>query len=310
MYQNRFRISNREAWGFSKKSPNENPEERKYFNYYVNKFVNLALSRITYEGLPDEIPPLMIESYLLWEGIAVLAKNKNIDMYGVFGVNLVGEPDIYGIPVERIAYGSNGQYFDFLSKDDSVIMWARPFATPEILDIFTHAEILAEAKLTQRTNLIQQRTPTVLYGKNQNSLTMDNFLQKVLKGIPFIKAKNDFKRDVSVESLDLKVSPQYNELSTFAMKEIADCLGGLGIECTGVEKPERLVSTETSYNNGEIEATRNGILACRRRAIDAFNKMYGLDISVSWNSNMVTPINMPEQFMSVGNANEGKEGEG
>ena len=228
MYQNRFRISNREAWGYPKKSPNENPEERKYFNYYVNKFVNLALSRITYEGLPDEMPPLMIESYLLWEGIAVLAKNKNIDMYGVFGVNLAGEPDIYGIPVERIAYASNGQYFDFLSKDDSVIMWARPFATPEILDIFTHAEILAEAKLTQRTNLIQQRTPTVLYGKNQNSLTMDNFLQKVLQGIPFIKAKNDFKRDVSVESLDLKVTPQYNELSTFAMKEIADCLGGAG----------------------------------------------------------------------------------
>ena len=66
MYQNRFRISNREAWGYPKKGPNENPEERKYFNYYVNKFVNLALSRITYEGLPDEIPPLMIESYLLW----------------------------------------------------------------------------------------------------------------------------------------------------------------------------------------------------------------------------------------------------
>lgn len=296
MYENRYRISNREAWGDFEKNPNVSREEKDWFHYYVRKFVNLALARICYENLPDEIPPIMLESYLLWNGLAVLAKNETINMYGAFGVNLVGEPDIYGIPIERIAYGQNGAYFKYLSKNDSVLMWARPFAVPEILDIYQHAKLLAESKVTQRMNLVQQRTPVILYGKNQTRLTLDNILQKIVQGIPFVKAQNDFKREIDASAIDLKITPQYTELSTFQMKEISDCLAGLGIECTGIEKPERLVSSETSYNNGEIEATRKSILDCRKRAVDAFNKMFGTNVEVTWNSNMITVINTPDAF--------------
>ena len=296
MYENRYRISNREAWGEFEKNPNVSREEKDWFHYYVRKFVNLALARIHYENLPEEIPPVMLESYLLWNGLAVLAKNETINMYGAFGVNLVGEPDIYGIPIERIAYGQNGAYFKYLSKGDSVLMWARPFAVPEILDIYQHAKLLAESKVTQRMNLVQQRTPVILYGKNQTRLTLDNIMQKIVHGIPFVKAQNDFKKEIDASAIDLKITPQYTELSTFQMKEIADCLAGLGIECTGIEKPERMVSSETSYNNGEIEATRKSILDCRKRAINSFNKMFGTNVQVDWNSDMITVINTPDAF--------------
>lgn len=296
MYHNLYRVSNKEVWGQKYNNPNTSKEEQDWFQLYVRKFVNLALARIEYENLPDEIPPIMIESYLLWQGLAVLAKNETVDMYGVFGVNLVGEPDIYGIPIERIAYGQNGAYFDFLSKDDSVLMWARPFAVPEILDIFQYAQLLAESKVTQMYNLVQQRTPVLVYGSETSKLAQDNFIQKLLKGIPFLRVKNDFRSQIQAEALDLKVNPQYNDLSTFQLKTIADCLGGLGIECTGIEKPERLVSNETGYNNGEIETTRKSILECRQRAIDAFNKMFGLNVQVRWNSDMITPINTPDAF--------------
>lgn len=295
-YSNKFRVSNKEVWGNMYENPDVSNEEKQWFRYYVRKFVNLALARVKYDGLPEEIPPIMLESYLLWDGVCVLSKNENVNMYGAFGVNLVGEPDIYGIPMERLAYGQNGAYFEFLNKNDSVLMWARPFAEPEILDIYQHAQILAESKTTQRINLIQQRTPVMIYGSKMTKLTTDNFIQKLLKGIPFLRVDKDFRNQIDTQALDLKVNPQYNDLSTFQLKEIADCLGGLGIECTGIEKPERLVSSETGYNNGEIETARKSILECRERAINAFNKMYGLNVKVSWNSDMITPINTPEAF--------------
>ena len=71
-----------------------------------------------------------------------------------------------------------------------------------------------------------------------------------------------------------------------------------------MEKPERLVSAETSYNDGEIELTRNGNLSTIQRGLDAINKMYGLNIHVHFNSKMVTPINRPDAFETIKNGKQ------
>lgn len=297
MYDNKFRISNKEAWGMFKGNENTSPLEMQYFQYYFQKFVNLALSRYEYDGLPSEIPPRVLNSYLLWNGICVFKKAPVIeDTYGVFGVNLVGEPDVYGIPMDRIAYGMNGSYYDYTDKDNSVLIFARPFIVPEITNIMLHSQALAEKKASCRINVIQQRTPVIVSADSSQKLTVDNFLHKWVQNIPFIRVKKDFKSQVSTETIDLGVKPLFNELDTACLREVAECLADLGIEASGVEKPERLVSAETSYNDGEIEMTRNGNLACIQRGLDAVNEMFGLDIHVRFNSNMVTNINMPEEF--------------
>ena len=103
----------------------------------------------------------------------------------------------------------------------------------------------------------------------------------------------------------MKVQPIFNELDTAAQREVAECLADLGIEASGVEKPERLVSAETSYNDGEIELTRNGNLATIQRGLDAINEMYGLNIHVRFNSKMVTPINRPDVFETTEKSENG-----
>lgn len=294
MYDNIFRISNREAWGFPK-GANSTAEEHTYFYNYYTKIVNIALARFKYENLPPEIPPLAIERYLLYNGACLFMREEALGLYGVTGISLYGSPDIYGVPNERMAFGYNGYNKNF-GKEDSVVIFSRPFLIPEILQIVTHCENLATAKVSQIVNLIQQRTPTTIIGDKATSITKDNIIQKILKGIPFIKVDSKFKDNIQIESLDLHVNPQYNELSTFIQRELAECFASLGIECSGVEKPERLVSTETSYNNGEIEITRKSLLETRQRAVDAINEMFGLNISVKFNSEMVTPINRPDIF--------------
>ena len=87
-------------------------------------------------------------------------------------------------------------------------------------------------------------------------------------------------------------------------------MADLGIEASGVEKPERLVSAETSYNDGEIELTRNGNLATIQRGLDAINDLYELNIHVRFNSKMVTPINRPDVFDTTNDENDTPENNG
>ncbi len=307
MFDNPFRISNREVWGYPK-NPDSSFEEYNYFFNFYTKLVNLALSRFKYEGLPEEIPPLAIEKYLLFNGACLFMREDVIDMFGVTGVSLTGNIDIYGVPMQRMAFGWDG-YNKIFGKDDSVVIFSRPFLVPEINQIVTHCNNLATAKVSQTVNLVQQRTPVLLSGDKTTSLTRDNFIQKILKGIPFIKVDSKFRENIGIDVADLRVNPQYNEISTYIQRELAEALAELGIECSGVEKPERLVSTETSYNNGEIEMTRKSLLYTRQRAVDAINRKWGLNISVTFNSEMVTPINRPDAFEpGAGKPQEGAEG--
>ena len=118
------------------------------------------------------------------------------------------------------------------------------------------------------------------------------------------------RKQIQIDTIDLKVQPIFNELDTAAQREVAECLADLGIEASGVEKPERLVSAETSYNDGEIELTRNGNLATIQRGLDAINTMYGLNIHVRFNSNMVTPINRPDAFAPTNAKTDTQENNG
>ena len=197
MYNNPYRVSNKEVWGCWENNPNTSPEEKMYFRHFFDKFVNLALSRYEYDGLPDEIPQRMLNSYLLWHGMCLFKKEPITGLYGVFGVNLVGEPDIYGIPTDWIAYAMNGQYYEQTDKEESALIFARPFAVPEILSIILHSQSLAEKKASTRVNVIQQRTPVVISGDSTQKLSIDNFIQKWVKNIPFIKSK---KRSAKTDS--------------------------------------------------------------------------------------------------------------
>lgn len=128
-------------------------------------------------------------------GNVPVQKEPITGLFGVFGVNLVGEPDIYGIPTDWIAYAMNGQYYEQTDKNESSLIFARPFAVPEILSIILHSQSLAEKKVSTRVNVIQQRTPVVISGDSTQKLSIDNFIQKWVKTFLSSKQKRSAKTD-------------------------------------------------------------------------------------------------------------------
>lgn len=290
-YKNPWRIPDKPGHGF--KNPNASDYDRETLQYYMTFFINLALSRFKYTGLPKEIRDINIEEKLLYEGCCVIFRDDVTGMFAVTSVALSGNIDVYNIPEDRQAIAL--QYNKFYNKQNSVLIWARPLPIPEVLQIEYHAKTLTDMKVSRDINIIQQRTPVALEGDNDTQLDQDNFIKKLLMGIPFFRAKKGLKQALGITPIDLKVGPIFKDLDITISREIMQCLTELGIEGYGAEKLERMVSSETNSNNGLIEMARNSSLMMRQRAINAFNKMFGFSAKVEFNSDMFTAINNPAE---------------
>lgn len=308
MYDNVWRVPDRPGHR-GKGKENMSEYDRQAWQYYFDIIVNLALARVTYENLPKEIPPAMLEAKLLWRGAAIIFKDDVTNLYAVTDVTLQGNLDIYGVPVQRLAYAYNYINKPYY-KDNSVIMWSRPLATPEINNIMYHCDSLTNMRTSRDMNIIQQRTPVIISGEQEAKLDQDNMIQKILRGIPFFRVnRNALKSNISIEAMDLHIPAIFDKMDNAMLREFMTCLAELGIEGAGVEKPERLVSSETSYNNGLIEAARNSVMEMRKRWCTQFNEMFGENVIPHWNSAMLTPVNAENYKDQYGDGEEGETGD-
>lgn len=295
MYDNPFRIPadprKNPIYKQCGKGAKETEQDRELFNFYFTKIVNLALSRYEYENLPAEIPPMAIESILLWQGVGIMFRDITTGLFAFTKVALTGNIDIYDIPTDRLAYATTMETREF-NKDNSVLCWARPLSVPEITQIIVHCNSLVNMRTTREMNIVQQRTPVAIAGSQDARLDSANLVNKILSGIPFLRVNKNFSGNIDIQPLNFNVPQVFNEMNTAMLREMSDCLSGLGIEASGIEKAERLVSSETSYNNGEIEMARKSGLLMRERFCNAINKLWGLNVSVKFNSTMLTPMNI------------------
>lgn len=300
MYENPFRIPNIPPYTGMERGRdlknNPSSADIRYLNFYMTKFINYAISRVKYTELPEEIPPWKIETYLLYMPAVLFFKDSDAGLFACTPVSLQGNLDLYSIPVDRVAYSPNGELLKEFSKSDSVVMWNRPLCVPEILQIQTHSEILAEMRMSRIVNIQQLTTPVIITGDKETKLDMNNFISKMLNKIPYIKMNKRGRSNLGIEAIDMKIQPHYKDLLNAELREVADCLAGLGIEATGIEKAERMTASETNYNNGEIEMARNSIMDMRERAMFQFNKLFKTNVKVEWNSELPTEINRPEYF--------------
>jgi len=67
-----------------------------------------------------------------------------------------------------------------------------------------------------------------------------------------------------------------------------------GIENDSTPKKERKVGAEVTSNLGEVEAQRTIMLNGRRQAARQINEMFGLNVSVEFNTNMINNVPVEE----------------
>lgn len=275
---------------------NKSQNGRDYITFYFfNQIMNLFINRFKWEGLPPEIEPFYIERVLFFDGLGSFIYDDVVNMFAFTKVNLSGTYDIYNIPTDRWAYANNG-YLKEYGKTNSVIVWDSATAYPYCNSAMMYAEEMANVWRTRSINMFAQRTPVALASSDDEKVSYQVLGDEYANYVPIIKISDTLNlKNLQAISLSAPyvVDKLEDELTVLWSRVLTD----LGYESNPSEKRERLISEEVAGNNGQAEAFRNIGLSLRQRAINACNNLFGWKASVTFRSELPTPLNMPQNFV-------------
>lgn len=264
---------------------------------------DIFVNRYTWKNLPEEILPMYIEQTLFWNGLGVFIKD-DIGGYAFMKVALSGLPDIYNIPKDRIAYTANG-YIEEYGKENSCILWNNYSTMPYYYKSLMYADAMANTWKTKGINMYAQRTPVALSSSDNEKLSFEVVGEEYDNYLPIIKLSDSLNlKDIKALNMG---APYIVDKCEQELRDLwSQVLTSLGYESNPVEKGERLVTGETAGNNGQIEANRNVGLSLRRRCAKTINELWGLNVTVDFNSELPTMMNgyVPDKYMQ-----KGKEGD-
>lgn len=108
--------------------------------------------------------------------------------------------------------------------------------------------------------------------------------------VPVIKLTDSFDLD-KVKAINMNAPYVVDKLEQEIKEIYSMALNDLGYETNNIEKKERVTNKELDGNNGQIEGMRNAGLSMRKRACEAINNMFGLDVDVKFRSILPSFIN-------------------
>lgn len=280
----------------------KNSELNEIVNMYFSDLVTLAVSRFLWRGLPNSIPPWYLEYLLFWFGACIMEVDE-VDgelIYGIRKVALGGNPDNYGIPEIRYGYTENGKYFNAYSKLNSVLCYDNYGFKMTANTCYIYAKRCANAHMTTDMNLVAHRTPLVGIADALEKLTNDSIKKQYFDFVPIIELKGmsgeDLERRFKV--LNLNAPVVFDKSEMVKESSYSDCLMKLGIESFWKDKAERLTQQESAGYNGLIEMERNSYLLPRKNFCRQVNELFGLNLSVEFNSDLPTQVNYPEAYLT------------
>lgn len=251
---------------------------RTYMQYY-NRLTELSISMFEWKNLPDTIDPRFLELTLFSDGMSVFFRDDDLGDLALQCM-ISGQLDVYRIPINRVAYATNG-YRRNLDKTNSVIIFNNMLHTNSMLDVEMFSRRLYNLDRAIDVNANAQKTPVLIQCEENQRLTMKNLYEQYDGNQPFIfgdKALNT--NALKVLRTDAPyVADRLYELKTQIWNE---ALTYLGISNTNIMKKERMITDEVQRNQGGVIASRYSRLDSRKQACKKINEMFGLNIDVEY----------------------------
>ena len=250
------------------------------FRTYFDRLTELSISMFKWEGLPDTVDERFLELALFGDGKAVFFYDDVLG-YLCLRTMIGGKWSVYNVPMERTAYASNGYQMP-LNAENSVIIYNNMIRTNSTLMVELYSRRLWDLDRTIDINAKAQKTPILIQCNETQRLTMKNLYMQYEGNEPFIFGdKNLNIGDLTVLTTDAPyVADKLFVLKTQVWNE---ALTYLGISNINIQKKERLITDEVQRNQGGTLASRLSRLNARKKACDEINRMFGLNISVSYN---------------------------
>ena len=251
---------------------------RTYMQYY-DRLTELSISMFEWKNLPDTIDPRFLELTLFSDGMSVFFRDEDLGELALQCI-ISGQLDVYRIPINRVAYATNG-YTRNLDNTNSVIIFNNMLHTNSMLDVEMFSRRLYNLDRAIDVNANAQKTPVLIQCDETQRLTMKNLYKQYDGNEPFIFADKPLNTNaLKVLKTDAPyVADKLYELKTQIWNE---ALTYLGISNTNIMKKERMITDEVQRNQGGVIASRYSRLDSRKQACKKINEMFGLNIDVEY----------------------------
>lgn len=286
-----------DSWGYAN-NPALNDQamsERMYWN----TLTELCVNRFKWEGLPTEIDRRFIELTLHHNGLVVFffdgkrkTGEKYFDRYFALKASTQGRMNMYDNPTEFHVYGNQMIERDLTARE-CVPIWANSLRISQNAAIWIYARKLAKIDRTIEITIENLRYTRLVTASSNQRQSMVNVMRQVDEGKPIVYVSNPNVAE-NIQSLDLSVHPEVlPKLMDTRNSLWNQAMGFLGINNANQDKRERLVASEVDANNEQVLAMRETGLNSRQYAAEQINKMFGLNVSVSYDQTGALPT-MPD----------------
>ena len=255
------------------------------YDHTVNHLKAVAISRFSWQNLPDEIDEFFMEKIIVENGCGIFTFDEVVEEYlalrlgGNYGFN------VYNIPFYRECFAANGCYYTKSAKD-SIVIFNNVLRQSDMGVIYAAAERIANMQRTMDVNIGVQKTPFAVVADEDTALTVNNMYLQIIDNkleVNIIKKKKESKLKELLESIKvLNFNAPFIADKVREEKEAewnrALCL--LGIPVIQRNKKERYINSELSGELAEAKAFLLSAMKPRIKACKQINKMFGLNVSV------------------------------
>ena len=244
---------------------------------------HIAINIFEWKGLEEISPSLtseIIEETLFDKGSCLFFKDANLG-YMALPVAPANKLNVYRKPTNFRAIGNN--YTKEYDVDNSVLIKNNTLkkATFDIVDYYTSK--LADIELTKDLHRNAHKMPIVLECTEDTQLTAKNIFKKIHSNEPVIfKNRTRGEGEVGVNVLNANVAYINDKLEDDYHNYEARILTALGLDNYVEDKKERVQSAEVESQQEYIISSFRASLNERKKACEAINKMFGLNLSVDY----------------------------
>ncbi len=265
---------------------------------------NRTNAMFKYNNLPKTIPSKELELLLQSNGFGVFLKIGD-DFYVVNG-GLGGEPDVYNRPTKVTVSIPSLNYNKTLDINKDCVVISNDSCNVGLLPMFKkYAFMLNENMVTMILANVNKRYTTLISANDDNTVrSAELFLKNIFDG----------KQGVIAETKlfdSLKVNPNtedrnvLRDLIEFEQYIKASFYNEIGLSANYNMKKERITKEEFTTNSDSLYPLVDDMLNSRRNALEEINELFGLDITVNFNSSW--NIRNLENYSYITSLNQDKD---
>ena len=265
--------------------------------------IDMLVTMMAYDGLPDSIPEEFIEQFIIvngniggwiYDGPDEDFKDKKI-------ISVGGEaerPNVYGIGSKYIGVTQNGYTKTLTPGKDVAVIYNNSLHTSDMPIINAFADMVTEAFTSLKTNILYSRNkPVFKASKDQERAAITEAFNKIKNDLePIIITSDNVVEQIEgaddpIKVLDITDVNNADKIQ-YIVKTIDDLfrwfftLYGQSVQGNGKMAQQTVKEVDGSTSLSFVYP--NDRLKMRQRGFDEFNRLFGTNISVRFSDAWLT----------------------